>query len=260
MFRIKPAKVSATWIGYNYTTGLKEIDYFITDDYQVLPTTKQFYSESILSLGETAYCFTPRDDFFCPDKLPMLTRGFITFGSFSRGIRLNPRVLDLWSKILAAIPRSRLKFDSRSFADFSVCAFFKNEFQSRGISPDRIDFGHTKLSQAMSEVDIVLDTFPHNSGTTLFETVYCGRPFVTMSGNLSLGRLGGSILKNLRLDQFISECEDDYIESAVNLSSQKNMLRDVSEFIRTEISKSPLMNSPKFMERFKAIVSQLTNN
>ena len=48
----------------------------------------------------------------------------------------------------------------------------------------------------MRQIDIALDCFPHNSGTTLMEHLYMGNPFITYSNRPSVGKIGASILKH----------------------------------------------------------------
>ena len=46
----------------------------------------------------------------------------------------------------------------------------------------------------MRQIDIALDCFPHNSGTTLNEHLYMGNPFITLSKRPGVGRIGASLL------------------------------------------------------------------
>ena len=62
---------------------------------------------------------------------------------------------------------------------------------------------------------MTLDTAPHNSGTTLYESLYSGVPFLTLQGHSSLGRLGSSILYHAGLQEFIAKSEDEYVEKAI---------------------------------------------
>lgn len=254
LFKLKPAKSSATWIGYNYTTGLSEIDYFFTDDYQVIPGTEAYYAEIPFSLGKTAYCFQPNyTSTSYLDKnniLPYKKRKYITFGSFTRGIRLNDKVISTWSSILNSNVGSRLRLDSRSFADISVCRFFSNKFKKYGVNPNRIDFCFTPIYESLPEVDIVLDCFPHNSGTTLYECLYLNRPFITLSGQLSIGRLGGSILNTLQINELINSNESQYMKSAIDLAGDTERLDRYSRELRERLLESPIMNKTLFFKDF----------
>ena len=49
----------------------------------------------------------------------------------------------------------------------------------------------------MRQIDIALDCFPHNSGTTLTEHLYMGNPFITYSNRPIMVKIGASIIETL---------------------------------------------------------------
>ena len=54
-------------------------------------------------------------------------------------------------------------------------------FKLNNISCERLDFYYkTPPWDSMRQIDIALDCFPHNSGTTLMEHLYMGNPFITI--------------------------------------------------------------------------------
>ena len=67
-------------------------------------------------------------------------------------------------------------------------------------------------------MDIGLDGFPHNSGTTLFESLYPGVPFITLAGRPSVGRLGSSVLHGVGHPEWIASSEEGYVELALALA------------------------------------------
>ena len=71
----------------------------------------------------------------------------------------------------------------------------------------------------MRQIDIALDCFPHNSGTTLIEHLYMGNPFITYSNRPSVGKIGASILTSLGHPEWIATSEEEYVEKAVALAS-----------------------------------------
>jgi protein O-GlcNAc transferase len=260
-FGLNPINNSATWIGYNYSTGLSSIKYILTDEYLKFNNTEKFYSEKQLSLGSTAYCFRPKSleqskAINIPSS-PFQKNGYITFGSFSRGIRINDEVIKNWAAILINVKNSRLRLDSRSFADLSVAHYFSNKFLKLGVEKNRIDFANTPFIEGINEVDIVLDSFPHNSGTTLYESVYFGKPFITLSTSLSIGRLGGSILSNLDMKYLIAHNTEEYINIAINLSNDRDLLYRIHQNISSKILNSEIMNEDKFVKNFENIIKKV---
>jgi predicted O-linked N-acetylglucosamine transferase (SPINDLY family) len=101
-------------------------------------------------------------------------------------------------------------------------------------------------------MDIGLDCFPHNSGTTLFETLYMGVPFVTLQDRPSVGRLGSSILEGIGHPEWIAGTEDDYVEIAAALATDRAKLAALRAGLRAEMEASPLMDEPGFAHKVEA--------
>jgi len=108
VFARKPAPVQATYIGYPDTTGLASMDYRITDPWLDPPgLTERFHSETLVRIpGGMAY----RPDAGAPEvnALPALTSGELMLASFNNQRKVNPAVVQLWARILHALPQARL--------------------------------------------------------------------------------------------------------------------------------------------------------
>ena len=76
----------------------------------------------------------------------------------------------------------------------------------------------------MREIDIALDCFPHNSGTTLLEHLYMGNPFVTYCNRASVGKIGASFLNTLGHKDWIAKSEKEYSDKVVLLASNQKIL------------------------------------
>ena len=163
------------------------------------------------------------------NNLPALSKGFITFGTLTRAIRINDRVIKAWADILTKVPNSKLIINSNNFLTTRFRNFhqkdpetineLKQKFKDHGISESRLDFYYkTPPWDSMRQIDIALDCFPHNSGTTLFEHLYMGNPFITYSNRPSVGKIGTSILETLGHPEWIATSEQEYVEESRCLS------------------------------------------
>ena len=99
----------------------------------------------------------------------------------------------------------------------------------------------------MREIDIALDCFPHNSGTTLMEHLYLGTPYVTYSNRPSVGRIGASILTTLGHPEWIATSEEEYVEKTVALASDTKALAKIRGSLRKEMEASSLMDHTGFV-------------
>lgn len=105
--RVAPVQVK--WVGMqNHSTGLAEMDWFITDRWETPPGFERFYSEKLMRLPDGYVCYAPPA--YAPEvaPLPALARGAVTFGCFNNLVKITPDVLAAWSRILARVPDSRL--------------------------------------------------------------------------------------------------------------------------------------------------------
>ena len=261
VFRYKPAVISATWLGFNYSTGLKEIDYFISDIYQVPKESEKYYSEKILRLPSTVCSYFPNLEKLKEiTESPFLKNNFITFSSFSRVIRMNEVVISTWSTILHRVPNSKLRINSKGVDGKYLQDILYDKFAFYKIEKERLILEFSDLATGLNSTDIVLDSFPHNSGTTLYESIYMGCPFVTLKSQISLGRLGYSILKNIDTPELVANSIQEYIEIATNLANNHEKLIYYKENLRDKIILSDIMNYKKFSNEFQnALIKKLEN-
>lgn len=247
VFARKPAPVSVTWLGCGYSTGLKAIDYILTDETSAPPGSDEFYTEKPWRLTTPLYVYQPAQGMGAVSALPALTSGKITFGTLTRGIRINHRVIRVWSEILKRVDGARLVIDSRDFRTAYTQDLLAERFAAHGIRRDRLLIGcHSPPWDVLRGLDISLDCFPHNSGTTLFEALYMGVPYITLAGRPSLGRLGSSISKGVGHPEWIATTEADYVEKAVALAHDLPKLAALRASLRQEMERSPLMDGAGF--------------
>ena len=247
VFARKPAPVSVSWLGYGYTTGLTAIDYFLTDITTVPQGSEALFSETPYRVATPSFSYRPAEGMGEINDLPALTNGHITFGTLTRAIRLNHRTIKVWSEILKYVPDSRLVIDCKTFSDKYMQDLFAEKFVTHGIARERLEFGyHTPPWDVLRGIDIGLDCFPHNSGTTLFETLYMGVPYITLAGRPSVGRLGSCILQGLGRPEWIAESETDYVAKAVDLAGDINRLSEIRAGLRDQMKNSPLRDEKSF--------------
>ena len=183
-------------------------------------------------------------------ELPALKKGYITFGSFNNFVKVSPDVISSWSRILQAIPNSRLIMRTYNFCDKTTRQHAMEMFMQRGIAAERITLlpwePSPKHLESYNLVDIGLDTFPFNGGATTCEAIWMGVPVVTLAGAAYHSRVGVSLLSNIGLKEFIAKTPDEYIRLAVNLANDLNRLQSIRENLRNKMSGSPLTDAKRF--------------
>jgi predicted O-linked N-acetylglucosamine transferase (SPINDLY family) len=261
VFARKPAPVSLSWLGYGYTTGLSAIDYLLTDEASAPVGSEHLFSEAPWRLP-CAYAYRPDAAMGEVSPLPAAGNGFVTFGTLTRAIRINHRTIRVWAQILKRVPGSRLVIDSKNFQHASMQEAMAERFAQHGIAPEQLQIGcHSPPWDTLRAIDIGLDCFPHNSGTTLFETLYMGLPFITLAGRPSVGRLGRSILTGLGREdwfhQWCADSEEDYIDKAVALASNLDALQQIRTDLRPTMQRSALMDEAGFAQAVEQSYGQM---
>lgn len=250
MFAWKPAPVQATWLGYLATTGVTEIDYLIGDHHVTPPETDHYYSEKIWRMPDAWGCLSPPACAVDVGPLPALSSGAVTFGCFNNLAKMNDAVVALWSRVLHAVPSSRLLLKTGQLAAVSVCETTRDRFAAHGIPAERLILEggspRAELLNAYNRVDIALDPFPYTGGTTNFEVLWMAVPFITLSGDRFISRGGLSVLRNAGLPDWVAENEDDYVALAVRHSSDLARLAALRAGLRRQVTASPLFDAARF--------------
>lgn len=250
LFALKPAPIQVTWLGFGYTTGLSTIDYYLCDEELVPNGFEHVFSEKPWRIRSASFAYKPPADVPAVTPLPARSKGFVTFGTLTRPVRLNHRVIRVWAEILKRVPDSKLVINSGPFLDPGVCDFYASEFARHGVARERLDMAFTTPAwPVLGGMDIALDCFPHNSGTTLFESLWMGLPYITLRDRPSMGRLGATILRGLGRAEWIADSEAQYIDKAVALASDLDALEQIRVGLRPAMQASPLCDGADFTAR-----------
>ncbi len=262
-FARKPAPVQVTYLGYADTTGLKTIDYRITDQYADPPGASECYhTEKLIRPFTSAWCYQPPAETPPVAPLPSLTAGRITIGSFSIPAKLNAQLASFWSQVILALPRSRLLLKYHHYEDPTVRRRVQELFTACGIEPDRIEFlgrapTHREHLQTYDRVDLSLDTFPYHGTTTTCEALWMGVPVITLAGDTHLSRVGVSLLTNAGLGELIARSPDEFVRIAIDLASDRARLAELRAGCRKALSASPLTDREGFIRSLERAYRQL---
>ena len=113
--------------------------------------------------------------------------------------------------------------------------------------------------ETYNSIDLALDTFPYNGTTTTFESLWMNVPVLCLEGNNHSGRVGYSILKNLKLEELITTSQTQYIDKASYFLENKNSLEKISKGLREKLINSDLCNAENFTNNFEIILKNIIN-
>ena len=100
-------------------------------------------------------------------------------------------------------------------------------------------------SEAMDvyeEVDIALDTFPMNGGSTTYIALWMGLPVVTLVGETALHRHGLSILAAMGREADAAPDLAGYVGRAAALAGDPGRLAETRAGLRARMAASPLLD------------------
>lgn len=227
ILRFKPARVIATHLGYHGAVGLSQVDYKITDRYADTLANAHWQLEAPLLLD---VCVLPlrrvaaaadagiaRATLGIPEEAPV-------FGAFVGAQKLSPRCIDVWRRILDAVPGAVLAFSPLRDEDRTV---IERRVTGLGLDAERLawipyrrdDDAFNRARHAL--IDVALDTMPYTGGDTTAAALDAGVPVVTRVGARHAERMSYSILMHLALTQTIAQTDEGYVELAVRLAQDR---------------------------------------
>jgi protein O-GlcNAc transferase len=210
------------WFNMYATTGIGAFDYIVGDDAVIPENEERFYSERVVRVPGSYLAFSvlyPVPDVAPP---PCLATGNLTFGSFGSQYKLTDEVIGAWATILRRAPGSRLLLKNRALADASNQAALRRRFRCHNIPAERVLLDgpdeHWQFLAAYARIDIALDTFPYNGGTTTTEALWQGVPVLTFNGDRWVSRTSRSLLLAAGLGEWCAPDLSAYIERAIALA------------------------------------------
>ena len=240
----RPAPVQISGIGYFASTGLSTVDYFLADPILAAGAAEEGFTEELLVLPHTHFCWQPLHTAPAPAHVPAAGRS-IVFGSFNNFTKLNDRVLQTWAEILRRVPGSRLLFKTDVFSYPDAREEALARIAAAGIPMDRVEAEGASRDYlaAYHRMDIALDPFPYPGGGTTCDALYMGVPVVTLAGDSLGSRFGASLLENIGAGALIAHTEEEYVERAVSLAGDSALLDALHAGLRGMMEKSPVMDA-----------------
>lgn len=250
-----PAPIQIKWVGgLISSTGLKAMDYLLSDSVETPPGVDGLYTEKLIRLPDDYICFDPPAYLPPVTTLPATQQGYITFGCFNNSSKINEILLEQWAKILHAVPDSRLFLKSSQYSSEKLCERIYATLQAHGIARERIKIEayslHKELLSRYNEVDIALDPWPYSGGLTTCEAMAMGVPVVTLPGPTFAGRHSATHLVNAGMPELVANSWEQYIDITVGLTRDLASLSVIRQHLRDILLASPVCDGKRFAKHF----------
>jgi predicted O-linked N-acetylglucosamine transferase (SPINDLY family) len=221
LYRAAPVQIA--WNGMYGSTGFPDVDVLIADDTALPCGEERHYSERIYRVRHT---YLPFQMFYeTPDVTapPSLQTGHITFGSLNSAYKLTPETLQAWSRILHTIPTARLLLRNAALDHVSNRADLLARFAGLNIAAERLSLlgraDHMSFLRTYDQIDVALDAFPYNGGTTTVEALWQGVPVLTIDGDRWAARTSRSILTAAGLADWVAADLPSFVAKAAKLAN-----------------------------------------
>jgi protein O-GlcNAc transferase len=227
------APVQCVSFGHPDTTGVANVDYFISSDLYEVAGAAEHYSERLVQLHDLptlAY-------YYRPQQSAAAGGGRARFGwRDNERLYLCPQTLfklhpDFDRLIAGILERDG---DGRVLLIASLCNEWSMRLQRRftrhmGAVSERIQFvprlDTEGFMQLLAAVDVVLDTVHFNGMNTSLEAFAVGTPVVTLPGELQRARHTQAMYRHMEIEGCVAANEQHYVEIAVQLASDRERRR-----------------------------------
>jgi predicted O-linked N-acetylglucosamine transferase (SPINDLY family) len=255
VFAGRAAPVQITYLGYPNTTGLAAMDWRITDSIADARGADAFYTERLVRLDRGFLCYRPPPDAPAPAP-PSDPDRPVTFVSCNSLAKVGPQTIETWSRILNALPDSRLLLKAKALGCAGTCERLAEKFVGEGVARDRLEItGWTEPGAHLAIYgggDVALDTWPYNGTTTTFEALWMGIPVVTLADERHAGRVGASILARIGLRELVADSTDKYVETALALARDRGRRAALRTELRPMMVAAGLTDARAFTEGLEA--------
>lgn len=259
-FVLKPAPIQISYCGYPNSSGIRSMDYRLTDRFCDSEKSQKYYQEKLVFMKNCFLAYTPSIGI---DNLPPLTEqpaksGYVTFGCFNRYNKINKMVIGVWEEILKRAPNAMFVIKTKEFLTPKLKKQFMDSFKDQSVLSRVVILPYsdtyTEHLPDYNKMDISLDTFPYSGTTTSCESLMMGVPILTLFDNVRhyhSQNVTTSLMKNSGLDEFVTTSQEEYIAKAVEFANHPERFSDLKVRVRDAFVNGHVCNYNEFVGNFE---------
>lgn len=235
--RLAPVQI-AGW-GHPVTSGHANMDYYFSSAAMEPDKAVAHYSERLVLLDGIGTCYARpvlpaakrRADFALPQRKTLYLCPQSLF-------KIHPDNDALLARVLECDPDGVLVLFAGRHPNITNDLFNRlaQALEERGLDPQKRwiilpSVTHDDYLCINMLCDVMLDTLHWSGGNTSLDAIACNLPLVTLPGEFMRGRQSYGMLKLMGLEELIAKDQDDYVEIAVRLGTDKAWRRQVAQHI-----------------------------
>ena len=143
-------------------------------------------------------------------------------------------------------------------------AHVRAQFAAAGVDGARLELDgpaeHAGFLRGYDRIDVALDTFPYNGGTTTTEALWQGVPVLTFPGDRWAARISTSLLRASGLDDWVGADADEYVARAIALATDPATparLAELRRTMRARLKASPACDVAGFARQMERLYLEL---
>ncbi len=266
LFALRPAPVQIEWFNLFATSGMTCFDALIGDNEVIQPEDAAFFTERLIRAPGCYLTFEV--GYPVPEVAPSPSSSgkAFTFGCLAPQYKICPEVIQAWAAILEEATRSRLNLKSSFLGIEGNREYLRDKLVSAGIDLSRVTFDgpaeHFAFLKAYEDIDLVLDTFPYNGGTTTTEALWQGVPTLTFAGDRWIGRISATLLRHAGLGEYVADDLPGYIRQAIAIANDPEMpsrLGALRTGLREKLRTTSVCDVNRFARSMESIYLKLWN-
>lgn len=265
VYRRRPAPVIATSFNTISSQAPGLFDVVIADAATPPPDAQDAYAERIVRLPEGYYYGAFRLQTDAPP--PAAPVGPIVIGAACQIWKISPACADAWARILQARPEVWLRLRTPALQNQSVAAAVLDRLAAAGAPLERIELDGAALPYAdhlrrFNGFDVLLDSFPFQGPSTLFEALWMGIPTVVRQGRRWATRFGGGLVSAAGFPEWLTEDADAYVRLALDLIDQAPTRRTAAARLaqRAQVAGSALCDAAGFGRELERILREMAED
>jgi predicted O-linked N-acetylglucosamine transferase (SPINDLY family) len=233
IFAARPARLQGTYLGFMGTTAMPWLDFVVTDAQACPEHAELLMAEQplvvdgcFIPLEVSASAQEPLNIEPCTRASEGLPNRAFVLGCLNNIYKINDEMFSAWMHILKHTDNTVLwLLDDNSVATESL----RQQVLRHGVEATRVVFAprtsYVHYVQRLRLIDLYLDTFPYNAGSTARDVLAAGVPLLTRRGKTLVSRMAASLLASLGLHALICDDLSQYQMQAVHLASRKSRTR-----------------------------------
>jgi predicted O-linked N-acetylglucosamine transferase (SPINDLY family) len=223
-FSLRLARIQCTAWGIPTTSGLPNVDYYLSSELMEPQRAEAEYTERLVRLPRSGLCYPRPKTSFWTSEFTGKSKEFFPF--MAQNIRKWTPQQDPLLKRIADRYGKPLKF--LSLPDPELTRQFSERITKSGVQHEMLPLAYPKAyANHLRSASVSFDPPDWSGGNTTIEALSYGVPVVTLPGPFMRGRHSAAFLEIANAEGLIAKNEDDFVDLVFDQDRQKEAMKNL---------------------------------